>query len=108
MTKTLSRNREVAASQVGTADGEARRRRHVGETRDKQCAPRLLLGQEQQGEEAGRAQGPDGGSVAHRRTTRKKYLWCATCSQTKKHDLDPDDPTAAICPTCQTVRSTRT
>lgn len=33
--------------QVGTADGEARRRRLLGQTRAEQCAPRLLQGQEQ-------------------------------------------------------------
>jgi len=28
-------------------------------------------------------QGADGGSVAHRRTARKKHLWCATCAKRK-------------------------
>ena len=42
------------ASQVGTTDGESRRRRHQHQTRDQQCAPRLLLGQEQQRKKKGR------------------------------------------------------
>ena len=83
---TLPHRREVEPSQVGAADGEARRRRHIGQTRAECCAPRLLLGQEQQGKETGRTPRNDTDRVAHPRidpSQTAKAKPCRVCGHGK-------------------------
>src|SRR6266446_3349674 len=46
---TLPRADQLDASKVGTAAGEAERRRHLDSARSLACAPRLLLQQDQSG-----------------------------------------------------------
>lgn len=74
------------SSKVGTADGEARRRRQQHQTRAEQCAPRLLLGQEQQGKKERRTRPSPGRSVETTERHMKYRVTISTFWRHPKHD----------------------